>query len=715
LRDALAALKAGNLAEAARLSEAALAASPRSFDALNLAGMVAARRGDFARAEALLAQAVAVDPRSAPAQLNHGNALQALGRPADALAAYDRALALKPGYAPALLNRGTALLALGKPEEAAAAYRAALDVAPGEAAAHAGLGNALKDLGRLGEAAAAYRRAIELKPDHADALNNLGNTLKDLGRPGEAVDALTRAAALKPRDPAVRDNLAAALYAEGRTGDAVAAHRAALGLKAEAMGASPAMRALCESLVELIGLPAIYRDEAEVEAARARFSADLERAQALAGAAETAGERDYALVVDCLFKLNHFLLAYQQRNDRALLRKWSALAGALLRRRIGHLMQPLARRARNARIRLGVASELLMNHNGVNWLHAWLAGLPGADYEFFFYSLGGRSDWLTEKFAALGHLRRLPFGPATFAQTLAAVRADGLDVLIFPDVGMTASSRIAALARLAPVQCASWGHAETTGSPAIDYYLSSGAMEPPGTDDHYGETLVRLPDPVFFLNPADTEGPAGTRAEYGLPAEGTLLGSVQNLYKYLPRDDDLYARVAAEAPQATLVFVGGGSAYVNGVFADRMRAAFARRGLDFGARAKILPRLPHAAFARLFDVLDAALDTPGWNGANTTMLALARGCPVVTLPGALMRGRHGLALLGKAGLGEFVAASEAEYVTLAARLAEDRGNAALRARIAVGAARLVDQRACCGFLDAFFKEKVAGLGAAPAE
>jgi protein O-GlcNAc transferase len=716
LREALAAFRAGDLAEADRLCDLALAASPAAFDALHLSGLVKARRGDHAAAERLLARAVAADPRSAPAQLNHGNALGALNRLDDALAAYARALALKPGYAPALINRGAALLALGKAGEAAAAYREAAGAAPREAAAAAGLGNALKDLGRLGDAAAAYRRAVALRPDHAEAFNNLGNTLKDLGRPDEAVDALKRAVELRPRDPAVKDNLAAAFYAQGRTADAVEAHRAALAIKAEAAGASRDVRALCESLIELIGLPAIYADDAAIDAARRRFAAGLERARGLAGAAAGAGERDYALVLECLFRLNHFLLAYQQRDDRALMREWAGLAGALLRRRIGHLMQPIARRARGGPIRLGLASEQLFNHNGVNWAYLWLAGLPAADYEFHFYAFGGRSDWLTEKFAALGAVRRLPFGPATFADSLNAMRADGLDVLIYPDVGMTASSRIAAAARLAPIQCAGWGHPVTTGSPMIDCYLSSAAMEPPDGDGHYSETLVRLPDQAVFFGGADADARPVSRPALGLPEGGFLFGSAQNLLKYLPGDDDLYARVAAEVPQATLVFVASGSAHVNAIFAGRMRAAFARRGVDFGARAKILPRLPHAAFADLFGALDAALDTPGWNGANTTVLALSRGCPVVTLPGQFMRGRHGLGLLRKADLGELVAATPADYVALAARLARDPDwRASLRARIVPCMDRLLDMSRTCRALDAFLKEKVAALGASAAE
>ncbi|MGQ0676325.1 MAG: O-linked N-acetylglucosamine transferase family protein, partial [Rhodospirillales bacterium] len=435
-----------------------------------------------------------------------------------------------------------------------------------------------------------------------------------------------------------------------------------------------------------------------------------------AGSFAGANEHEHALIVGCLFKLNNFLLAYQQQDDRAPATDFAAIAARLLKPGIEPALRPIGRRARRGRIRLGLASELLMNHNGVNWAYPWLAGLPARDYELFFYSLDGRADWLTEKFAALGVHRRLPFRPDSYVKALCTIRADDLDVLIFPDVGMTASSRIAALARLAPIQCVGWGHPVTTGSPAIDYYLSSDAMEPPGAEAHYSETLVRLPGVSVFTGELGPPAAAKARGRYGLPEGKLLFGSVQNLFKYLPRHDDLYARIAAVVPRSLVVFVVGGSAYVNEVFAGRMRRAFERRGLSFDERARILPRLPHAAFADLFYALDVNLDTPGWNGANTTVLALSRGCPTVTAPGEFMRGRHGLALLRLVGAEELIAPTPDGYVAMAARLAADPGfRAAMSARVRRGSAHLADSRECCRFLDAFFKEKVAALPqAAPA-
>src|SRR3954469_6306528 len=45
-------------------------------------------------------------------------------------------------------------------------------------------------------------------------------------------------------------------------------------------------------------------------------------------------------------------------------------------------------------------------------------------------------------------------------------------VLIYPDINMDPAAAALAALRLAPVQCMSWGHPETSGYPTIDYFLS---------------------------------------------------------------------------------------------------------------------------------------------------------------------------------------------------------------------------------------------------
>ncbi len=125
LERALAAHRAGELAEADRLYRAVLARAPEHFDALHLLGVVCAERGAHEEARRLLEAALRLRPHSAPVCSNLGNALRGLHRLEDALARYDEALALQPDAAEVHHNRGLVLYQLGRWSEALAGHERA--------------------------------------------------------------------------------------------------------------------------------------------------------------------------------------------------------------------------------------------------------------------------------------------------------------------------------------------------------------------------------------------------------------------------------------------------------------------------------------------------------------------------------------------------------------------------------------------------------------
>jgi predicted O-linked N-acetylglucosamine transferase (SPINDLY family) len=84
-----------------------------------------------------------------------------------------------------------------------------------------------------------------------------------------------------------------------------------------------------------------------------------------------------------------------------------------------------------------------------------------------------------------------------------------------------------------------------------------------------------------------------------------------------------------------------------------------------------LPRQSGADFASLIDACDVMLDTPHFNGMNTSLEAFALGVPVVTSPTELQRGRHTTGMYRKMGFMECVAQTGEDYVRLALRLGRD--------------------------------------------
>jgi predicted O-linked N-acetylglucosamine transferase (SPINDLY family) len=67
--------------------------------------------------------------------------------------------------------------------------------------------------------------------------------------------------------------------------------------------------------------------------------------------------------------------------------------------------------------------------------------------------------------------------------------------------------------------------------------------------------------------------------------------------------------------------------------------------------------------------IDIALDPFPYNGGTTTAHALHQGVPVVSVEGGYFCGRMGASLLSAAARTEWIAASKAHYVEIAAGLA----------------------------------------------
>jgi len=115
---------------------------------------------------------------------------------------------------------------------------------------------------------------------------------------------------------------------------------------------------------------------------------------------------------------------------------------------------------------------------------------------------------------------------------------------------------------------------------------------------------------------------------------------------------------------------------------------------------------PYKFFAinRLSDIF---LDTIDWSGCNTTLEAITCNLPVVTLPGAFMRGRHSAAVLTMMGITETIATTKDEYIELSVRLGLDEGwRHQVSKKIAEKKHLIYRDRTCITALEEFFERVV---------
>jgi predicted O-linked N-acetylglucosamine transferase (SPINDLY family) len=399
-------------------------------------------------------------------------------------------------------------------------------------------------------------------------------------------------------------------------------------------------------------------------------------------------------------------------DDRALQARYGALVCRLMAERYPTPALPEPPRA-DEPVRLGIVSGFFRQHS--NWkipIKGWMTELDRHRFRLFGYHTGER-DALTGEARAL--CERFVEGPLSVDGWRTAIATDRPHVLIYPEVGMNPMAARLAAQRLAPVQCNSWGHPDTSGFPTLDHYLSSELMEPPDGDAHYVERLVRLPNLSIHYEPLDVPPVAVSRAELGLRPDATVFWCGQSLYKYLPQYDAMFARIAREVPGCQFAFIRyrrGDDA--NALFRQRLDRAFAAVGLRAEDHCVVLPRLDQQRFIAATGQADIFLDSLGWSGCNSMLESLAHDLPVVTMGGDLMRGRHGVAILTMMGVTETIAASIDDYVAIASRLGRDAAwRSAVKARIAANKHRVYRDRACIVALEDFLDRVARGEPSSP--
>ena len=273
----------------------------------------------------------------------------------------------------------------------------------------------------------------------------------------------------------------------------------------------------------------------------------------------------------------------------------------------------------------------------------------------------------------MGTYRHLPLRAEEPEPMLQQIRDDQLDLLIFTDIGMHAASKVTSVLQLAPVQGQGWGHPITSGSRTIHYYLSGEGMEPSGNEEHYSETLYRLPDTgLNYEVPAAIHDGQLLYDKFDLPRDRPILNSLQSTFKYIPRNDWTYAEIAKRHPEAFIVLVGhmgnGGIAIVSTSACVPISSIAAWRSNTICASC---PASTTATSWGLFAISHHTIDTIDWNGGNSSMQSFSLDCPVVTLPTAFMRGRHTVAMLDVLELPELIASDADDYIAISCRLLDD--------------------------------------------
>ena len=690
VHEAFSALNQGDRDAAAKLLRRVLSIRPDHADALYLSGIIASGEKRDDEAMTLIRRAIDSDPAVASFHLSLANLLSLRNEDADALPYYQQANALEPNDAKILGDLGHTFQRLGRLDEAAAHFRHVLRIDPacleachslgailqeqgqGEEAiscylhalaidqnhaeTHNSLGVAYLAAGKPNEAIACLKQMLEQHPEHASGWNNLGCAMQAAREIDEAETCLRHSIALNPNDPNAHRNLALILREQGRYNEAMASSQRVLALQD-----NPGE---CVRLATL--LPVIAPSAEEIASWRRRFSDELDK---LIAQGITLAD-PLAEVGVC-----NFSLAYQPECDRALQEKAATMYSLACRGlsyhapAIGEQGSHPAHPDANRPIRVGFISRFMHKHSIGRTTRGLLAKLDRSKFRVSALFVppfveDSISDFIRE------HADHHLVLPPTLEAAREAIAALALDVLFYQDIGMDAYTYYLAFSRLAPVQCLSFGHPDTTGIPNMDYFISCENFETEGAAEHYSERLFLLRgigSLAYYYRPAPVP-PEKNRAYFGLSETAHLYLCLQALFKVHPHFDTILGGILRADAEAEIVFIDAR----NSTWGKLLRARFAASLPDVAHRIRFVPAMSPEDFVALLAVGDVALDTIYFNGMNTSLDAFSVGIPTVTMPTTLQRGRHTYGMYRHMDMFDCVAGDPAHYIKLSVELGTNK-------------------------------------------
>jgi predicted O-linked N-acetylglucosamine transferase (SPINDLY family) len=687
----------GQPASARLIYEEILRAQPEQFDALIALGVLTGQSGDLLQAVQYFDRAITVQPGNSGAHCNRGLALKQLKELDAALACFDRAITLDPKSAIAHYSRAEACRELGRFDEALANYETAIAINPGFVHCYYGRGVVLQRSGRAEAAIASYDQVLRIKPDYFDAHLNRGVCLFSLGKHTEALASLEQAIALRPKAPVylLRGNVLKELH---RLEAALASYDQAIAIEpgdAELHCARGTVLVLLGSvnaaLASFDRAIAIKPDYADAYYHRA-FSLRMINRFAEAGA-------DYKVVArlapDFEFLPGTRLEASQHACDWA---EFDTLvpeieAGVASGRRISHPLifvalvdsarlqhkaartwadyacpargpqGTIAARARPGKLRIGYFSADFREHPIARLLSELIELHDRSRFEIIAFAFGPRTkdelrQRLTRAFDRFIDVQEKSPGEI-------ASLARSLDVDIAVDLGgYSYDSRPDIFAqRAAPVQVSYLGYLGTMGASYIDYIVADHTIITSGTECHFTEKIIYLPD-TFQVNDRKRHiAEDCTRQDLGLPPSGFVFCCFNTSYKIVPSTFARWMRILNKVPGSVLLLYAA-----HAIVEVNLRAYASRQGVD-PQRLIFGKFLPPSKYLARYRAADLFLDTLPYNGGTTASDALWAGLPVLTLAGESLASRVAASLLTAIGLPELITSTQQRYEELAIELA----------------------------------------------
>lgn len=160
---------------------------------------------------------------------------------------------------------------------------------------------------------------------------------------------------------------------------------------------------------------------------------------------------------------------------------------------------------KNNRIKIGFFSEFFTNHTIGKLFKGLIFNLDKSIFEIIiFHSINTKKSSTFNEFLNSEITQGIKniILDKNFSEKVMTIRNENLDMVFFPDIGMSTEFYYLSFIRFANVQITSWGHPITSANDSIDFFLSSDLLKSDDDKKNFSEKLIYLKNlPMYFYKP----------------------------------------------------------------------------------------------------------------------------------------------------------------------------------------------------------------------
>ncbi|MGY6529579.1 MAG: O-linked N-acetylglucosamine transferase, SPINDLY family protein [Cyanobacterium sp.] len=376
-------------------------------------------------------------------------------------------------------------------------------------------------------------------------------------------------------------------------------------------------------------------------------------------------------IIERLVFMTQYLLYFRDspQENRQIINSLSCSMQKLLNNKYSYIQLQDNFPIKNKKMKIGYLGYTFRSHC-VGLLSRWLIKyLDRNKFDIYIYLIGEIADNITEKWFKqdIKKFATLPKEDIKIAQI---IKEDSIDILIDVDCFTNEITQRVMALKPAPIQV-SWLGLDSTGIPAIDYFVVDNQVLPKDAQKYYQEKLWRLPHTYLAVDGFEIDSASSIkRKTLQIPEDALVYLSLQTGLKRHPDSIRLQMKVLKQVPESYFLISGGSDETTKHNVINLFKNIAEEEGIK-PERIKVLPFLPVAAYRATLMLGDVVLDTYPFNGATTTLDALWLNIPLVTRVGQQFHARQGYTFLTNLGIEEGIAHSDVEYIEWGVRFGTD--------------------------------------------